>query len=349
MDLVVVRTCEGHRLVGTGPITEVANACLVHLHARGYSPGTLRGYAFDLLNFSRFLNERSIVMLDVGPSDLFDYLDWQQRAKSSKGTKVVRLDDRRGPAPATMNRRIAAVRGLFEFTVICGLREKNPVPAPRRAGGVRARPRGLLGHVGTSRPRSDGRLVRQPRRLPESLDPAEVGAFLADLETHRDRAMALAMLLGGLRSAEVRSLRLDDVDMGMRQVRVLGKGTKERVVPIDRAFFAECAAYLHAERPAGLATPECFVVLRGPTTGHPLSEAGLRRIFRTHRARSGATRVRPHRLRHTFGTELAAAGIDLLTLRELMGHASPETTAAYVHLSPAALAVEYARAREAAR
>ncbi len=77
------------------------------------------------------------------------------------------------------------------------------------------------------------------------------------------------------------------------------------------------------------ATPECFVVLRDSTTGRPLSEDGLRKIFRVHRARSGAVRVRPHRLRHTYGTELAAAGIDLLVLRELMGHSHPETTAAY--------------------
>ena len=89
--------------------------------------------------------------------------------------------------------------------------------------------------------------------------------------------------------------------------------------------------------------------LRGPTAGQPLAEAGLRRIFRTHRLASGAVRVRPHRLRHTYGTELASAGIDLLALRDLMGHANPETTAAYVHLSPETLAAEYARARAAAR
>ena len=99
------------------------------------------------------------------------------------------------------------------------------------------------------------------------------------------------------------------------------------------------------ERPPGLATPECFVVLRGPTTGAPVTEAGLRSLFRRHRELSGATRVRPHRLRHTYGTELAAAGIDLLALRELMGHASPETTARYVHLSIEHLAAEYAAAR----
>ena len=89
--------------------------------------------------------------------------------------------------------------------------------------------------------------------------------------------------------------------------------------------------------------------MRGPTTGQAMTEAGLRKIFRTHRASSGATRVRPHRLRHTYGTELAAAGIDLLVLRELMGHVSPETTAGYVHLAPETLAAEYAKARMAAR
>lgn len=161
--------------------------------------------------------------------------------------------------------------------------------------------------------------------------------------------MALAMLLGGLRAGEVRSLRLADVDMGLRRVRVLGKGGRERVVPIDRPFFTELGGYLHSERPAGCATAECFVVLRGPTTGQAMTEAGMRRIFRTHRARSGGQRVRPHRLRYTYGTELAAAGIDLLVLRELMGHASPETTAGYVHLSAETLAAEFAKARQAAR
>ena len=187
--------------------------------------------------------------------------------------------------------------------------------------------------------------MHQPRRLPESLPAGEVEAFVASLRTHRDRAMALAMLLGGLRSAEVRGLLLADADMGRRRLRVTGKGGKERHVPVDRAFFAELAAYLRLERPPGLATPECFVVLRGPTAGEPVTEAGLRSLFRRHRAASGATRVRPHRLRHTYGTELAAAGIDLLALRELMGHSSPETTASYVHLSVDQLAAEYGAAR----
>jgi len=163
---------------------------------------------------------------------------------------------------------------------------------------------------------------------------------------HTDRAMVLAMVLGGLRAAEVRGLRLADVDIGLRQVRVTGKGGRERIVPVDRAFFTELAAFLRSERPHGCVTPECFVVLRGPTRGQAMTEAGMRSIFRAHRARSGAIRVRPHRLRHTYGTELASAGIDLLVLRELMGHVSPETTAGYVHLSPETIAAEFSRVRK---
>ena len=346
MDVRVGRTDDGYRLVGEGDDVEAANGFLTHLAARQFSPLTVRAYAYDLLNFFRFLSERDVSLGGVVPSDLFDYLDWQSRPRgSTAGRVVVRLADRRGAAPASMNRRIAAVRGLFSYLVQIEARDTNPVPVSRRSTGLRPKTRGMLGHVGARRPRTGGRLVRQPQLLPESLTPGEVSAFVSDLGTCRDRAMALAMLLGGLRASEVRSLRLADVDMGLRRVRVVGKGGRERVVPIDRAFFVELAAYLRSERPVGLATDECFVVLRGPTTGQPMTEAGLRKIFRTHRARSGAARVRPHRLRHTYGTELAQAGIDLLALRELMGHASPETTAIYVHLSPEDLAREYERVR----
>jgi site-specific recombinase XerD len=327
---------------------ELVNRFLAHLGTRNFAVATRRAYAYDLLNFLRFLAENGATLVGVRPMDLFDYLDWQGQSRQAAGETVVRLAERRGAAPATMNRRIAAVRGLFEFAVIAGVVATSPVPSPRRTSGLRAR-RGLLGHVRARRPRAGGALVREDRRLPESLDLAEVEAFLGDLSTHRDRAMVLVMLLGGLRAAEVRGLLLAEVDVGRRQVRVRGKGGRERVVPVDRPFFAELAAYLRVERPPDCQTEQCFVVLRGPTAGSPLTEAGMRRIFRTHRARSGAGRVRPHRLRHTYGTELAAAGIDLLVLRDLMGHANPETTGRYVHLSVDTLAAEYHAARQAPR
>ncbi|MCP3883180.1 MAG: tyrosine-type recombinase/integrase [Sulfitobacter sp.] len=312
------------------------NRFLEHLGIRAFSPATVRAYAFDLANFAVFLDESGLEFDTIHPVGFFDYLEWQ-RKRGKRGSE---------PAVSTMNRRISTVRSWFVFLVTIEVMAKNPVPVARRSNGLRAPRRGMLGHttdgtVGVG----GGRLVKQPRRLPESLDPDDVAVFLADLNTHRDRAMVLGMVLGGLRSAEVRSLRLADVDMGMRRVRVIGKGDRERIVPIDRVFFDEVAAYLRSERPAGCSTAECFVVLRGPTLGGVMTEAGMRKIFRVHRQRTGATRVRPHRLRHTYATELAGAGIDLLALRALMGHASPETTAKYVHLAPEALAAEFAAAR----
>jgi site-specific recombinase XerD len=342
---VTVERCEDtHRLVGSWPGIQAANAFLAHLRTRGFSPATVRAYAFDPVCLGRFLEQRSIGLVDVVPTDVVDWGDWQTGPPKTGG-KVVQITARRGAAPASVNRRAAAARAFFEYLVLAGTRADNPVPSPRRGQGLRPKARGMLGHLGPGRVRGGGRLVRQQRRLPESLDLDEVWTFLADLGSHRDRAIVLAMVLGGLRAGEVRRLRLADVDQGRRQLRVVGKGGRERVVPVDAAFFAELAAYLHRERPPGLATAECFVVLRGPTAGQPLSEAGLRSLFRYHRQSSGASRVRPHRLRHTYGTELAAAGIDLLSLRQLMGHASPETTAGYVHLSNQHLAVEYAAAR----
>ena len=225
----------GHRVSGEGCADlDLVNAFLAHLSVRNFSPATRRAYAYDLLNFLRFLGSRHQLLGEVRPTDLFDYLEWQSLPRCSAGAVVVRLAERGGAAPATMNRRIAAVRGLFEYATLSGARTDTPVPAARRATGVRALQRGLLGHLGPGRPRGGGRLVRAPRRLPESLELADVAAFVADLITARDRAMALAMLLGGLRAGEVRGLRLADVDFGLRRIRVVGKGGKERVVPVEQ-------------------------------------------------------------------------------------------------------------------
>jgi integrase/recombinase XerC len=344
MALAVQRVEVSYRLAGPWPGTVSANKFLAHLESRAFSVATIRAYAYDLLNFARFLSERHIALGDVCPGDIFDWVDWQSVRRPGTG-KVVPICAGRSSAAASVNRRVAAVRAFFEHQLLSGSRDDNPVPAPRRGQGLRPKARGLLGHLGPGRARSAGRLVRQQKQLPESLEPRDVSAFLGDLGTHRDRALVLLMVFGGLRAAEVRSLRLADIDQGRRRVRVLGKGGKERTVPVERAFFSELAAYLRTERGPGLFTQECFVVLKGPTAGQALTEADLRSIFRYHRATSGATRVRPHRLRHTYGTELAAAGIDLLVLRDLMGHSSPETTAGYVHLSNEHIAAEYAAAR----
>src|SRR5271167_3003534 len=141
----VVLVGDGHRVEGCGADGELVNRFLAHLGSRAFSAATVRAYAYDLLNFLRFLAGRNARLAGVVAMDLFDYLDWQQRPASTAGQAVVRLGAGRGAAPATMNRRIAAVRGLFEFAVMTGVRAENPVPAARRSSGLRVSRRGLLG------------------------------------------------------------------------------------------------------------------------------------------------------------------------------------------------------------
>src|SRR2546429_2270205 len=167
----VVLVSDGHRVEGCGPDGELVNRFRAHLGSRAFSPATVRAYAYDLLTFLRFLAGRDARLADVVAMDLFDYLDWQQRPAGTAGQAVVRLGAGRGAAPATMNRRIAAVRGLFEFAVMTGARAENPVPAARRSTGLRPSRRGLLGHIGPGRPRSGGRLVRQPTRPAPAAGP----------------------------------------------------------------------------------------------------------------------------------------------------------------------------------
>lgn len=120
-------------MAGDAGLVEIANRWLAHLEARQFSAATVRGYAFDVVCLVRFLDEVGVLWRDVAPSDVFDWLECQARPRLAAGQKVFRLGDGRGASPATMNRRVAATRGLFEFAVMCGDVEANPVPAPRRS------------------------------------------------------------------------------------------------------------------------------------------------------------------------------------------------------------------------
>jgi site-specific recombinase XerD len=173
---------------------------------------------------------------------------------------------------------------------------------------------------------------------------------VASFHSDRDRAIAGLMLFSGLRSAEVLSLRVSDVDIAKGWARVLGKGDKERRVPVDPDVAGLVQTYLLVERPA-TDSPALFVVSKGFNRGQPLTPAGLRTVFRYHRARAGVPAGHPHALRHTFGTALAEAGVDLAVLQALMGHDHVDSSAAYIHLAPAHVRASYdaARARQRAQ
>jgi integrase/recombinase XerD len=319
---------------------------LGYLADRNYSPATVRAYGYGLLRFCRWLLDEDIDLAEVSTDVLLRFLAAcrTERIPGRPGPNVVLMDGRRADAPAaaTVNLRVAAISGLFAFRSMRDPAAANPVPKGREARGRPAPGErgGMLGHV-ARRPRSRSVLrLREAHRLPATLARDEVVALLESLRTWRDRAIAGLMLFSGLRSCEVLGLDVTDVDIGARWVRVWGKGRKERRVPLDVDVAGVIQTYLLAERPE-TDSPRLFIVAKGSTRGRPLTPAGLRRIFRYHRGLTGIDAARPHTLRHTFGTALAEAGVDLAVMQALLGHAHVDTTARYVHLAPAHVKAEF--------
>ena len=343
----------GWRLAGSAvEAFGLINDFLAYLADRNYSPRTIRAYAFDLLHFARWLRSEGLALEAVGTDAMLRFLAASRAPPlaARPGGNVYSIRDGRnaGYAPTTINRRLAALSALFSFRALRDPAAPRPIPHGRAARVVsRGERSGLLAHLARPQPRSALRL-REPRRLPRGLDPDEARALLASFQSFRDRAIAALMLLAGLRSAEVLGLAVADIDVGRGWVRVRGKGDKERSVPLDPEVVSAVQTYLLAERPETDATA-LFVVAKGPHRGRRLSAAGLRTVFRYHRRRAAVPAAQPHALRHTFGTALAEAGVDLAVLAALLGHDHVDSSAAYIHLAPAHLRAAFDAARERQR
>lgn len=331
----------------------LVNEYLGHLLDRNYSRATVRAYGYDLLAFCRWLTEQDLDLEAVSTDVLLDYLKACREAKISgrPGPNVVTLTGQRVDryAATTINRRLAAISGLFTFAGLRSPGTKSPVPKGREARWTASGERsGMLAHTRRRpKPRSALRL-REPKKLPVALSASDAAELVASLRTWRDRAIAGLMLWSGLRSCEVLGVNVKDVDIGGRWVTVTGKGAKQRRVPLDADVASVVDVYLLAERPES----DCdrlFLVAKGAHRGQALTPAGLRTIFRYHRQLTGVTGGHPHALRHTFGTVLAEAGVDLAVMQALLGHAHVDTTARYVHLAPTHVKAEFDAARERIR
>jgi integrase/recombinase XerD len=293
-------------------------------------PNTVLATAYDLKVFFSVVQKEPT---RVSVADVLAFLTAQRAPR--RGTRVVRLEDgESGLSARTVKRRLASVSGLFAYLLArddVDIR-RNPVPQG----------------VGTRRPHGSGArgvpLLRTPRTLPRVLGAVEVDALLGALRTHRDRAMVLAMLLGGLRRCEVLGLRMSDVRAGERRLFIAeGKGGHQRIVPVSNRFFVSLADYFEHERLA-TDTDRVFVVLRGPTRGGPLTPAGVDQVLSGARDRAGLEHASCHQLRHTCLTRLREAGMALEAVQAQAGHRSIESTRIYLHLANAWLAEEYARA-----
>jgi site-specific recombinase XerD len=151
------------------------------------------------------------------------------------------------------------------------------------------------------------------------------------------------LLFCGLRSCEVLSLSVGDLNLLHRTIRVLGKGRKQRSLPLNDDVTHLVSLYFQYERPSDSMTDRLFVVLQGKERGKPMTKEGFRSIFRWRRRHWDLPRTNAHRFRHTFGTEMARNGVKLPILQKMMGHADPQTTMKYISLSMADVHEEYTR------
>jgi site-specific recombinase XerD len=245
------------------------------------SDATRRSYGFDLEHFVSWLEERRLRLSDVGVRELADYTTSLGRG-------------RRRLAPASIARRLAAVRSFMRFSL-------GPARVPEAALSP-----------------------RRPRRLPDPPRAEDVDAALDALDGDgalalRNRALVELVYSCGLRSAEAVALDLHDIDFEQEHVHVRGKGGKERVVPLGEEAAWWLARYLRDARPdlARGAEDAVFLSVRG----RRLDTSTLRRVL-----------PHPHRLRHAFATHLLEGGADLRTIQELLGHASLSTTQVYSHV-----------------
>jgi site-specific recombinase XerD len=252
------------------------------LTSAALSNATRRAYRSDLRGFARWLDEQGLSLDDVDARVLTEYAAMLGRGRP------------RRLAPATIARKLAAVRALLRSAL-----------GPGRVPDVRLVP-------------------RRPRRLPHVDKAEDVDRELRSLEGEgpiplRNRALGELVYSAGLRSKEAVELDLADVDFEQEAVRVLGKGGKERVVPLGEEAAHWLARYLRDGRPQLARGAENALFLSA--RGRRLDTSTLRRVI-----------PHPHHLRHAFATHLLEGGADLRVIQELLGHRSLSTTQVYSHV-----------------
>jgi site-specific recombinase XerD len=300
-----------------------ANQFLDAQRVRQLSLRSLRAYAYDLLHLARWFDHTRHSLHRLNQSLLLDYVRYQ-------------LEQQPSPTPQTINHRLCVLRCLYRFHYA---RELPGKPLFQR----RYTTRSSLGYGRRQTKITTNLRLRQPRRVIVPLSADQVARFWKGFRTFRDLAMVALMLQNGLRSCEVLQLQLEDLLLSEARLHVLGKGRKQRFLPLPADTLQVLENYLHVERPLTNSSA-LFVSLKGRQRGRPMTAAGLRSLFRHHRMVSKVPQANPHRFRHSFGSDMVRAGISLPALMHLMGHADIHTTMLYVQLAPEDVWREFTRA-----
>ncbi len=281
------------RTAAAQPIDRDAESFLLLLGVQR-SPRTVDAYRRDLADLATFRGGR------VGDASVQELEKWVAQMRA------------RGLAASTIARRLAATRSYYRHAMLTGSRSDNPA--------------------------AEIALPRRQRKLPRTLSAGEIERLIEAANGvtprgMRDRALVELLYGAGLRVSEAVGLAKTGVDLDARTVRVLGKGSKERIVPLGRPGVEAVRRYLALGRPHldRRHRPDLFLNARGGA----LTRAGAFLILRKLADRAGLEpgRVHPHLLRHSFATHLLEGGADLRSVQEMLGHADLSTTELYTHVS----------------
>jgi site-specific recombinase XerD len=300
-----------------------ANQFLDAQKVRQLSLRSLRAYAYDLLHLARWFKNTRHSLGRLNQSLLLEYVRHQ-------------LEQLPSATPQTINHRLCVLRCLYRFHYAQEIPGK---PLFQR----RYTTRSSLGYGRRQTKITTNLRLRQPGRVILPLSADQVARFWKGFRTFRDLAIVALLLQNGLRSCEVLQLQLEDLLLSEARLHVLGKGRKQRFLPLTADTLQVLENYLHLERPLTNSSA-LFVSLKGRRRGCPMTVAGLRSLFRHHRLVSKVPQANPHRFRHTFGSDMVRVGISLPALMHLMGHADIHTTMLYVQLAPQDVWREFARA-----
>ena len=267
--------------------------------ADGLARNTLEAYRRDIAQFARWLEDaRGKAAVEADPADLQRHLAWQVESRHAK--------------PRTTSRLVSSLKRFFRFAVREGLRADDPS--------------------------ADLDSPKLPRSLPKSLSEDEVEALLAapDVSTAqgvRDRAMLETLYASGLRVSELVTLKSVQVSLDTGVIRVLGKGSKERLTPLGEEAIAWIERYRREARPELLGARKSdalFVTSRGA----PMTRQAFWALIKRHAKAAGVRHpISPHTLRHAFATHLINHGADLRVVQLLLGHADISTTQIYTHVA----------------
>lgn len=278
---------------------EVLNRYVSYLEVeKNASPYTVRNYSSDLIDFLNFLRDKGVNSLkEVDRHILRDYLS--------------RLTDK-GIVKASLARKLSAIRSFYRYLMREGILSQNPLE-------------------GTSSPKQD-------KRLPSFLTIEEVKRLLSapNLSTPqglRNRALIELIYASGLRVSELAKLNLEQLDLDSREIRVWGKGSKERVALMGKPAASALASYLKEGRPKLLGQKKSSALFIN-RQGERLIERRVQKIIEECAKGAGiGKRVYPHLLRHSFATHLLDGGADLRVVQELLGHSSLSSTQVYTHVT----------------